>query len=174
MPNPEPNSFAAMYASRKLPKCSSCHIEYDMQLHRGPIISNYFFWLPVNKFACNRCMVCRYSLDFSKLMLKLRMFSMLSGLFKFSDRISNAIRLFVYGLQRLVKRVARSFFGFFKRRFLAIAAVFSRLGFTKSRHRYSPVKRRGYPPVTFFGRVFKRFGYFNRVFVVFTVFSPFW
>lgn len=172
MPNPEPNSFAAMYANRKLPKCSSCHIEYDMQLHRGPIISNYFFWLPVNKFACNRCMVCRYSLDFSKFILKLRMISMLSGLFKFSDYISNFMRLFVRRLQRLAKKFVRFVYRSFKQLILLFAGFFSRLFFAKGRHRHTTFKRRNYPPVTFFGRVFKRFGYFNRVFVVLSVFSP--
>jgi hypothetical protein len=174
MPNPEPNTFAAMYASRKLPKCSSCHIEYDMQLHRGPIITNYFFWLPINKFACNRCMVCRYSLDFSKVMLKLRMIGMLSWLFKFSDYVNNSSRLLMRRLFRSVKKSVRFIFRSFKRGVSVLAEFFSLSFFTKGRHRNSTLKRRGYPPVTFFGRVFKRFSYFNRVFAVITVFSPFW
>jgi hypothetical protein len=58
---------------------------------------------------------------------------------------------------------------------LMLTEVFSRPLVTRSRyrHRYSTLKRRSYPPVSFFGRVFKRFGYFNRVFAVLTVFSPF-
>jgi len=174
MPNPEPNSFAAMYANRKLPKCTSCHIEYDMQLHRGPIISNYFFWLPINKFACNRCMVCRYSLDFSKVLIRLRMIRMLAWLFKFSDDVSNTFRLLMRRLLRPVKKFVKLVFNFFNRSFLTLTNIFSRPVFIKGRHKHSSMRRRSYPPVSFFGRVFKRFGYFNRVFTVITVFSPFW
>jgi hypothetical protein len=56
---------------------------------------------------------------------------------------------------------------------LTLAEVFSRPVFIKVKHRHGTLKRRSFTSVTFFGRVFKRFGYFNRVFALLTVFSPF-
>jgi hypothetical protein len=92
------------------------------------------------------------------------MIGMLSWLFKFSDHVCSSFRLLVRGMLRPVNKFARGVFNFFKRNFMALAEVFSRPVFMKAKYKHSTSKRRGYPQVTFFGRVFKRFGYFNRVF----------